>query len=404
MDLKSGYPWWAVKSGLMQAFPRLEQDLRCDVAVIGGGISGALVADELSTHGHDVVVVEQRDIGWGSTCASTALVQYEIDTPLVELARLHGEADARLAYQACAEAVSQVQERASAFRDVDLRRMQSLYYASRPSHAKALRAECDARALAGLPVQWLDGGEVRERYGFEAPCAILSTLATTIDPYRLTCRLLGAGAKRGMRVHGRSRVARLDVSERVVRLETDGGHVITAKHVVVAAGYEGQRFIDRKVAKNRSSYAFVTDSEDPRATGPLRDTMTWETARPYLYTRTTGDGRWLVGGADDRIDLPRRRDARVERKAALLARQAVKLQPDRPPPQPAFAWAGTFAETADGLPYFGAHPQHGPRVLFAMAYGGNGITYSMLGAGLLRAAIERRRHPLSRLFGFARCA
>jgi glycine/D-amino acid oxidase-like deaminating enzyme len=67
-----------------------------------------------------------------------------------------------------------------------------------------------------------------------------------------------------------------------------------------------------------------------------------------------------------------------------------------------FAWAGTFAETADGLPFFGPHPQHGPRVLFAMAYGGNGITYSMLGAGLLRALVERRRHPLAALFSFSR--
>lgn len=69
---------------------------------------------------------------------------------------------------------------------------------------------------------------------------------------------------------------------------------------------------------------------------------------------------------------------------------------------PAFAWAGTFAETRDGLAFFGAHPQWGPRVLFAMAYGGNGITYSMIGAGLLRAAIERRRHRLATLFGFTR--
>jgi len=39
-----------------------------------------------------------------------------------------------------------------------------------------------------------------------------------------------------------------------------------------------------------------------------------------------------------------------------------------------------------------------------MAYGGNGITYSILGAELLRARIERRRHPLAELFGFARLA
>ena len=36
MDLKSGYPFWAVKNGLMHAFPPLQEDLRCDVAIIGG--------------------------------------------------------------------------------------------------------------------------------------------------------------------------------------------------------------------------------------------------------------------------------------------------------------------------------------------------------------------------------
>jgi glycine/D-amino acid oxidase-like deaminating enzyme len=69
---------------------------------------------------------------------------------------------------------------------------------------------------------------------------------------------------------------------------------------------------------------------------------------------------------------------------------------------PAFSWAGTFAETEDGLPFFGPHASLGPRVHFAMAYGGNGITYSLLGAGLLRARVERRAHPLAKLFSFAR--
>ena len=71
---------------------------------------------------------------------------------------------------------------------------------------------------------------------------------------------------------------------------------------------------------------------------------------------------------------------------------------------PAFGWGGTFAETADGLPFFGPHPALGPRVLAAMAYGGNGITYSIIGADLLRAHVERRAHPLARLFGFERLA
>ena len=110
MDLKSGYPFWAVRNGLMHAFPPLRDDLQCDVLVVGGGITGALIANELCAHGHDVAVIEQRDIGWGSTAASTALLQYEIDTHLIDLARQYGEAAAVLAYQACADAIPALRE------------------------------------------------------------------------------------------------------------------------------------------------------------------------------------------------------------------------------------------------------------------------------------------------------
>lgn len=179
--------------------------------------------------------------------------------------------------------------------------------------------------------------------------------------------------------------------------------VIRAGHAILAAGYANQRWLRRRVAANRSSYAFITDPIDPEVLGPLRRTMVWESARPYLYMRSTGDGRLLVGGEDDAIDIPARRDARVEKKARKLEKQVRELFPHLPL-RPAFSWAGTFAETKDGLPFFGAHAQHGPRVLFAMAYGGNGITYSAIGAQLLRARIERRRHPLAALFSFERRA
>ena len=155
------------------------------------------------------------------------------------------------------------------------------------------------------------------------------------------------------------------------------------------------------MAKNRSSYAFITDPIDADALGALKDTMVWESARPYLYMRTTGDGRLLVGGDDDSVDIPAKRDASVDRKARKLADKVATLFPGIPV-EPAFAWAGTFAETADGLPWIGASPEHGRRLLFAMAYGGNGITYSMLGAGLIRALVERRKHALQDLFGFQR--
>jgi glycine/D-amino acid oxidase-like deaminating enzyme len=401
MDLKSGYPYWAVKNGLMHAFPALERDLRCDVAVVGGGVSGALVANELAAHGFEVAVLEQRDIAWGSTAASTALLQYEIDTHLTDLARMVGEDDAVRAYRACAEAIGTLEDVSRGVKDVGFARTSSLYFASRPWHRTALHEEFAMRLRHGLAVQWLDRPSLRERTGIRASGAILSATAARIDPYRLANRLLHRLRRAGTAVHDRTCITRIEPASRSVMLHTDSGACVRAKHVVMAAGYASQGWLDTRVAHNSSSYAFVSDPLPHDALGPLANLLVWESARPYFYCRSTDDDRLIVGGEDDAIDIPARRDRRVERKARKLLARTQRLFPYLAL-KPAFLWAGTFAETADGLPFFGPHPQYGPRVLFAMAYGGNGITYAMIGAQLMRALIERRAHPLQALFGFGR--
>lgn len=403
MDLKSGYPFWAVKNGLMRAYPQLDRDIKCDVAIVGGGITGALIADELSAHGHDVAVIEQRDIGWGSTAASTALLQYEIDTPLCDLAKRYGERDAVLAYKACAEAIGELHALARSVRDVDFAMQESLYYASRRRDASALGDEFALRMKHRFDVEWLDADALQSRYRLAAPAAILSRLAARMDPYRMAYRLFARVSDRGGHVFDRTRVETIVPSARGVRLRTAQGIGINCSHLVLAAGYANEKCLKKRVAANRSSYAFITDPIDADALGELARTLLWETARPYLYMRSTGDRRLLIGGEDDAVDLPARRDLRVEKKTRILLKKVQCLFPYLPL-QPAFSWAGTFAETSDGLPFFGPHPEHGPRVHFAMAYGGNGITYSMIGAGLLCALIERRKHPLAELFSFRRLA
>src|ERR1700722_4579056 len=82
VNLTSELPFWTVRDGLQQVYPPLTRDLKCDALVIGGGISGALLSHQLVRNGVDCVLIDRRDIGHGSTSASTALLQYEIDTPL----------------------------------------------------------------------------------------------------------------------------------------------------------------------------------------------------------------------------------------------------------------------------------------------------------------------------------
>jgi len=385
----------------MYAFPRLDADLSCDVAVVGAGITGALIADELAGHGHDVVVLDQRDVCWGSTSASTALLQYEIDTHEIDLAKCYGQASALLAYQSCLRVISEIGAVAHAVGNVDFAHCKSLYYASNRADHPRLADEFAWRKQHGFPVRWLSRAALKDEYGLTAQAAILSSVAARVDPYRLASRLLRRMHGQGTRVFDRTQVKSITATARSVQLTTARGMSIRAGHAVIASGYEAQSWLRQRVAKSHSSYAYISDPVDPAGLRWLAKTLLWESARPYLYLRSTGDGRLLVGGEDDDKDIPARRDRLVDRKAANLQRKVSRSFPMHHA-RPAFAWAGTFAETSDGLPLFGRHPQYGGRVLFALAYGGNGITYSMLGAGLLRAQIERRRHPLTALFSFAR--
>jgi len=400
MDLKSGYPFWAVKNGLLKAFPRLAASVQCDVLIVGAGITGALIGDHLARAGISVCVIDRREAGWGSTSASTALLQYEIDTEMQALAQQYGIADAVLAYKSCAHAIGSLRALSKSLRGIDFQPMQSLYFASRWHHQLRLEKEGALRRAHGFDVEIIHRTDLAQRFAIDSPVALLTSVAAETDPYQLAHRLLGRIESLQGRVHGRTALERFKLVRGGIRAETDTGMIIRCKQLIIAAGYESQSWLAQTVAANRSSYAFVSEPMQG-SLGPLKKTLVWESARPYLYLRRTADERLLIGGEDDRFDIALKRDARVDSKAATLLARVRKMFPELPL-RIAFAWAGTFAETRDGLPFFGSHEQHGPRVHFALAYGGNGITYSLIGAELLRDALLGKSHPCSTLFGFSR--
>jgi glycine/D-amino acid oxidase-like deaminating enzyme len=398
MDLTSGTPLWPTLVGLPAVYPRLHRDRTCDVAVIGGGITGALVAHRFSREGIAVVLLESREIARGSTAASTALIQYEIDTHLVDLIERVGADRAVRSYQLCVEAVRGV---ASLAGDAcGWRATRSLYLASRRRDRRVLEQEWLARRTAGIELELLSERDIRERFSFSRPAALLSPVAGEVDAYRLTHKLLAEATAAGLEVYDRTPVVGYDSERQGVELRTSGGARVHARKAVFATGYETPEFLDRSLVRLLSTYAFATEPLDGADGWGEDRCLIWETARPYFYARMSADGRAIVGGADTPFSRAHKRDVLLVKRCQRLERQfremfpAIRGDAD-------WRWGGTFGETPDGLPCIGTARQF-PHGYFALGYGGNGITFSWIAAGILLDLFLGRPNPDAELFRFDR--
>ncbi len=400
MDLKSGYPFWPIKNGLLNLYPTLHQDLTCDVVVVGGGITGALIAYHLVEAGINTVLIDKRHIAYGSTSATTALLQYEIDTPLCDLIDMVGEDHAVRSYLACVDSIDKIATLIKKLdEDCGFQRKSSLYLASYKSHVPDLKREYQTRKKHGIQLEWFDQQQIEKLYGFSRPAALFSEIGGQVDAYQLTHALLQAGMKKGLQVYDNSEVTLIDHSPRRVHLTTEHGAKISARKIVFACGYEAQKYLNKQVAELISTFALVSE---PCEVGSqwYDHSLIWESARPYFYLRTTEEGRIIMGGEDAEFSNPKRRDNLIPQKTKRLQSKFEMLFP-KIPLEVAFSWAGTFGETKDGLAYIDKSPDMA-NAWFALGYGGNGITYSILAAEIIRDAILDKPNSYSDLFRFNR--
>lgn len=405
MDLLSSTPFSPIRYGLPSDYPGLENDVTCDVVIIGAGVTGALAALHVVEAGFSVVVLDRRDVAQGSTAGSTGFLQYEIDVPLHRLARRLGETDAVASYHACRDAVRHVGALVRRLGlKADFAPRASLLLASRPRDEGALRREFAARERAGFSVEWWDRRAVARGSSLPHTAAILSRCgeAAEIDAYRFTHGLLAAARARGAVVCDRTTVAHTRRTARGVVLTTDRGARVRARHLVIAAGYEADAFLPEKVTALHSTFALVSEPVAAFPGWPADRALIWETAEPYVYLRTTVDGRILLGGLDEPFRDPVARDRLLTAKTGALLRRFRRWFPQIGL-EVAYAWAGTFARTPDGLPFIGVHAAR-PHMFFALGYGGNGITFSLTAALILRDRLLGKVNREARLFGFSRGA
>ena len=396
-NLRTGQPVWEIYPAPRVPHRKLTRNISTDVLIIGAGITGAMIGEALAGTGLEIVIVDYRPPTKGATTASTALIQYEIDTPLIELSKKIGRIDAVRAWRRSRLAVTSLSGHLRTL-GIEMQMRDALYLAGNKLSGASLRREAQARIEAGFETFILNRKELKARFGIARESALFGYDNVAADPRAMTATLLKTAVRKGARIYSPAKIAGVEPRKSFVAAKTDSGRTIRAKTLIFATGYELPKGVPAKGHKITSTWAIATRPQKSKLWP--EQCLIWEASDPYLYMRTSADGRVICGGEDEDFSDEAHRDALLDRKAAILARKLKKLFPALDT-RPQFAWTASFGESTTSLPSIGRVPGMG-HCWAALGYGGNGITYSRIAADVIRAELTGDGDPDADLYRFGR--
>ncbi len=367
-------------------YPTLEGDVRTDVVVIGGGLSGVATAVELAEKGFSVVLLEEKRIGWGATGRNGGQVTGSLSGDTAILRQLHksmGEAAADYVWDLRWRGHDIIRGRVEKYRiDCDLK-TGHLHAAYKPSHLRELQQTFDEACARGREdqVRLLDRHSVRDYIGTDIYHGGLYNAGNMhLHSLKLCLGEAEAASGMGVNIFENSQVNCIAHGSTPV-VETAIGRVTA--NAVVLAGNAYHRLERRKMAGMLFPAALANlataplDKETTEAINPL-DLAVYDTRFVLDYYRLTRDGRLMFGGGTnysgrDPSSVSKALRPAIEKTFARLEGVAIDYE-----------WTGMAGITINRIPQLGRLSSN---VYFLQGYSGHGIATSHIAAGIVAGAV-----------------
>jgi gamma-glutamylputrescine oxidase len=361
-------PFWL--DGPATEYGPLPGDESVDVAIVGAGVTGLACARVLAAAGRRVRVLDARRAGWGASGRNGGFALRGTAAPydrarLPELMRLTEAALGRIRELA-----------GDAFRPVG-----SLRVAVDADELNALRAEQNALAEDGFPVEWRDRSDVPPALRGRALGALFHPPDGALDQGRWVRRLAALAAEAGTRIAEETPVVALEGTT-----VTTARGTVSAEAVVIATdGYtEGLvPELDAAIAPARGQVLATARIAERLFSFPVY--ARWG----YDYLQQLPDGTLVAGGRRD-VDL----DAEATREEGTSATvqgaiESLVRELLGRVPEVTHRWSGLMGFTPDYLPLVGPLPGR-DGVWVSAGYSGHGNVLGFTCGELVAEAILGR--------------
>lgn len=371
-------------------YPKFEYtDETCDVAVIGGGITGILTAYKLQKAGLRTVLLEKNRIVENTTGNTTAKLTSQHYLLYSELVQEHGAETAKTYADANEQAINDIEQLAQKLGiDCDFIRTDAFVYTNEESKVADIKHEVKVTQQIGLPSSF----ETKVDLPLPVKAAIKFSNQAQFHPRKFLLPIAEEFISLGGKIYEETEIKDIKAGKTLNNVVGQNG-IIKAKYVVEATKYPFWRQkLFEKAYWTKLSYALGVTIDGHYPTGMY---ITTDNPSRTIRAHPYENGQILIfGGESHKMTKNYDKDEHYKSLVDDVKKhfKVKKIE---------YRWIAGDAMSNDKMPYIGAYPDH-PHIYIATGYRAWGLAWAMAASDIIGGSILGKPVDWAEPFGLKR--